>query len=98
MTNLQASSQRQLNQFVTQIENLEAEKKAIADDIAAKYAEAKSTGFDTAAMKKVVKLRKKTKAQREEEEAILVTYMQAVGLLGTPLGEFANRQDNVVAL
>lgn len=101
MTTLQASAQRQLNQFISQIENLETEKKALADDIAAKYAEAKSTGFDTRAMKKIIKLRKQTKQQRDEEEAVLATYMAACGLLGSPLGEWADKQEansNVVRL
>lgn len=98
MTTLHKSSQAQLNQLISQIENLEEEKKALASDVSEKYKEAKASGFDTKAMKKIVKLRKLSKAQRDEEDAILTVYMQAVGLLGTPLGEFADRQDNVVAM
>lgn len=97
MTNLQASAQRQLTQLIEQIERLESEKAGIADDVRDKFLEAKGLGFDPKIMKKVLKLRKMSKADREEEDAILTVYMQAVGLLGTPLGEFADRQDEVMA-
>jgi len=81
MTTLQASAQNQLRQFIEQIERLEEEKKAIAADIRDKYAEAKATGFDVKALRKVVSLRKKTKADRDEEEAILSVYLHALGMI-----------------
>jgi uncharacterized protein (UPF0335 family) len=81
MTTLQASAQNQLRQLVEQIERLEEEKKAIADDIRDKYAEAKAVGFDVKAIRQVVRLRKKPKTNRQEEEAILQVYMHALGML-----------------
>jgi uncharacterized protein (UPF0335 family) len=81
MSGLQAATQKQLRQFVEQIERLEEEKKAIADDMRDKYAEAKSVGFDIKALRQVVRLRKKSKTDRQEEEAILATYMHALGML-----------------
>ena len=84
MTTLQAATQNQLRQMVEQIERLEEEKKAIADDIRDKYAEAKAVGFDVRALRQVVRLRKKSKTDRQEEEAILATYMHALGMLEEP--------------
>jgi uncharacterized protein (UPF0335 family) len=84
MTTLQAATQNQLRQFVEQIERLEEEKKAIADDIRDKYAEAKAVGFDIKALRQIVRLRKKSKTDRQEEEAILATYMHALGMLEEP--------------
>ena len=85
MTTLQASSQNQLRQYIEQIERLEEEKKALAADIRDKFLEAKSEGFDPKIMKKVISLRKKPKAERTEEEALLETYLHALGmLLDTP--------------
>lgn len=90
---LHASSQAQLRQFIEQIERLDEERKAIAADIADKFAEAKALGFDPKIMKKVLALRKKDPTERTEEEALLDTYMAALGMAGTPMGDYIDRQD-----
>ena len=69
-----------LRLLIERIEALEAEKKGIADDVRDVYAEAKSAGFDPKAMKQVVRLRKKEKAEREAEEAMIDLYKEALGL------------------
>ena len=71
----------QLKAIVERVERLEEEKKAIADDIRDVYAEAKGNGFDIQALRTVVRLRKQDKQEREEHEAILDTYMQALGMI-----------------
>jgi len=71
-----------LKAFVERVERLEEEKKAIADDIRDVYAEAKGNGFDTKALRTVVRLRKQDVNERKEQEAILETYMHALGMLG----------------
>ena len=70
----------QLRAFIERIERLEEEKKTIADDIKEVYAEAKGTGFDTKAIRALVRLRKKDQAEREEEESILDLYKAALGM------------------
>jgi uncharacterized protein (UPF0335 family) len=70
-----------LKAFVERIERLEEEKKTIADDIRDVYAEAKGTGFDVKALRSVVRLRKQDADERKEQEAILETYMHALGML-----------------
>jgi len=72
----------QLKAFVERIERLEEEKKVIADDIKDVYAEAKANGYDTKALRTVVRLRKQDSDERKEQEAILDTYLQALGMLG----------------
>lgn len=84
MTTLQESSQNHLRQFVEQIERLEEEKSALAGDIRDKYAEAKAVGFDVKVLRQVIRLRKKSKTDRQEEEAVLATYMHALGMLEDP--------------
>jgi uncharacterized protein (UPF0335 family) len=74
----------QLRAFVERIERLEEEKKTIADDIKDVYGEAKGTGFDTKILKKIVSLRKKDEQERMEEDAILDTYLQALGMRVAP--------------
>ena len=71
----------QLKALVERIEHLEEEKKAIADDIRDVYAEAKGTGFDTKALRTIVRMRKQDTDERKEQEAILETYMHALGML-----------------
>ena len=71
----------QLRSFIERIERLEEEKQTIADDIKEVFAEAKGTGFDTKAMRTILRLRKKDQAERQEEEAILDLYMAALGMV-----------------
>jgi uncharacterized protein (UPF0335 family) len=74
----------QLRAFVERIERLEEEKKTIVDDIKDVYGEAKSMGFDTAILKKVIALRKKDDQERMEEDLILDTYLHALGMIEAP--------------
>ena len=69
----------QLRSFIERIERLEEEKKTIADDVKDVYAEMKGTGFDTKAVRQIIRLRKKDQAERQEEEAILDLYLSALG-------------------
>jgi uncharacterized protein (UPF0335 family) len=85
MANANGVARDQLRAFVERIERLEEEKKAIADDIRDVYAEAKGSGFDTKALRKIIALRKKDKNERAEEEAILATYMVALDMLDEKL-------------
>lgn len=73
-------AKERLHSFITRIENLESEKKNIADDIRDIYLEAKGTGFDAKTIRKIVKLRKKDSDKRAEEQALLELYAHAVDL------------------
>ncbi len=75
------SSGEDLRLFIERIERLEEEKKGIADDIKDVYSEAKATGFDAKIMREVIRIRKMDKAVRDEREAILDSYLSALGLL-----------------
>ena len=81
MSTLQASAQKQLRQLVEQIERLEEEKKQLASDIRDKYLEAKAVGFDVKVLRQIVRLRKKSQEERQEEETVLEVYMHALGML-----------------
>ena len=71
----------QLKAFVERVERLEEEKKAIADDIRDVYAEAKGNGFDVKALRTIIRMRKEDPNERQEQETILETYLQALGML-----------------
>jgi uncharacterized protein (UPF0335 family) len=68
----------QLRSIIERIERSEEEKREIAEAIKEVYAEAKGNGFDTAILRKVISLRKKSSDERSEEEAILDTYLSAL--------------------
>ncbi len=69
-----------LKAFIERIERLEEEKAGTASDIKDVYAEAKGNGFDTKAIRRIIALRKKDHAERQEEESILELYLQALGM------------------
>ena len=71
----------QLKYIVSRIERMEGEKADIATDIKEIYAEAKGNGFDTKTIRKVIRLRKQDKAEREEQEALLDVYLAALGMI-----------------
>lgn len=73
-------ARNQLKSIVERIERLEEEKQALADDIKEVYAEAKGHGFDTKTLRRVVRLRKQDAAERQEQEALLDLYMNALGM------------------
>src|SRR5436189_6265853 len=71
----------QLRAFIERVERLEEEKKSLADDIRDVYAEAKGNGFDAKALRVVVRMRKQDADERKEHEAILETYLHALGMI-----------------
>lgn len=73
-------SAEQLRLLIERIERLEEEKKGLADDIRDVYAEAKALGYDTKTMRVIIKLRKMEKHHRDEADALLTTYMVALGM------------------
>lgn len=81
MSDAHGIARDQLRSFIERVERLEAEKKTIADDIKDVYGEAKSMGYDTKIMKKVVALRKIDDQKRTEEDLVLDTYLSALGMI-----------------
>jgi uncharacterized protein (UPF0335 family) len=68
-----------LKSLISRIENLESEKRALADDIKDVYGEAKGNGYDAKIMRKIVSMRKQDETKRREEEEILDLYLAALG-------------------
>jgi len=80
----------QLQTIVQRIERLEEEKAGIAEDIKEIYAEAKGNGFDPKIIRKIIAMRKQDNDKRAEEQALIATYMSALGMLADlPLGQAA---------
>lgn len=80
MESMDNSAAEELRSFVERIERLEEEKSNIGSDIKDVYGQAKSRGYDTKIIRKIVALRKKEPHEREEEEQLLELYRQAIGV------------------
>lgn len=74
---------KQLHGYVTEIERWNAEKATIQADIGLIFNAAKDAGFDTKAMRAIIKTRKQSKAEREALEAVIDVYMVALGDFAT---------------
>jgi uncharacterized protein (UPF0335 family) len=84
---LTADRKKQLEGYITEIERWEDQKKIIVDDIGLIYTAAKDAGFDTRAMRLIVRDRKVSRDKREAFEAIVDVYKHALGMLvDLPLG------------
>jgi uncharacterized protein (UPF0335 family) len=71
----------ELRLLIERIERLEEEKKGTSDDIKDVYGEAKARGYDPKTMRTVIRLRKMENQARQEAEAMIETYMQALGMV-----------------
>lgn len=69
-----------LRLLIERVERLEEEKKGIGDDIKDVYLEAKAVGYDVKIMRRIVQLRRMSPDDRKEMQAVLETYMAALGL------------------
>jgi uncharacterized protein (UPF0335 family) len=74
-------AKEQLKSFIERVQRLQEEKKAISDDIADVYAEAKGNGFDKAALRTVIRILGQDANERKEQDAIVETYLRALGAL-----------------
>ena len=71
----------ELRLLIERAERLEEEKKGIGDDIKDVFAEAKGRGYDPKTIRRIMAIRKKKREDFQEEESLLETYMQALGML-----------------
>lgn len=76
---LTKAAKEKLKQVVSKIEKLEEEKKEVSGQIKDCYSEAKSMGYDTKALRSVLRIRRQDRQEREEQQAILDTYLLALG-------------------
>lgn len=77
---METSIDEKLSQFVERIEALEEEKANIALEIKAAYDAAKIDGFDVKILRQIIRLRKLEPGERDEQQSLLHTYMQALGM------------------
>ena len=80
MTEIGGIAVERLRSIIERVENLEEDKAGILSDIRDIYAEAKSAGFDTKAIRAVIKLRKMNAADRDEQELLVETYRKALNI------------------
>jgi uncharacterized protein (UPF0335 family) len=80
VTDSYAVTADELRQFIERFEQLDAEKKDVADQQKELMAEAKGRGYDTRVLRKVIALRKRKPDELAEEEAVLELYKTALGM------------------
>lgn len=69
-----------LRSFIERIENLEEEKRAVAEQVKEVFAEAKGEGFDVKTMREVLKLRRMKPHDRAEQDELIEVYLSALGM------------------
>ncbi|MDO8596393.1 MAG: DUF2312 domain-containing protein [Sulfuricaulis sp.] len=90
---------KKLAGYISEIERWEGEKATIQADVGLIFNAAKDAGFDTKAMRAVIKDRKKSKAEREAFDAVCDAYRHALGMLADlPLGQAAMARDGVPSM
>lgn len=77
---MEKAVEERLVQYVDDIENLELEKSEIALRIKEVYDQAKIDGFDTKILRQIIRLRKMDPSEREDQQSLLHTYMQVLGM------------------
>jgi uncharacterized protein (UPF0335 family) len=80
MEQINAETKKQLEDIINSIEVAESEKEKAQEMVKEIYESAESKGFDTKALKKIVKMRKIPEDKRKYEEGIIDTYMAALGM------------------
>ena len=81
ITRVMSASGADILAFIERAEQLEAEKRDIGESLKEVWAEAKGCGYDTKALREIVKRRKMAQADREEAQAVLDLYMNAIGMV-----------------
>lgn len=78
---LDTDSAKKLVAYIERIERMEEEKTGIGQDIKSEFDAAKSDGFDPKIMKQILRLRKRSADDIQEEEALLECYRSALGMM-----------------
>jgi uncharacterized protein (UPF0335 family) len=92
---VEGAARTELRQFIERIERLEEEKKTIADDIKEVFGEAKGRGYDTKAIRSILKIRKQDPDERQEQNAILDVYLAALGMIEGPPDDGEDLYENL---
>lgn len=104
-TSTRGTAAAELRAFIERIERIASDRRDLGDDMRAVFAEAKAQGFDTKAMRRIIKRRDKDPAEVAEEDTIFASYMAAIGMTVDPplhaavaaMGVDAAARDDVIA-
>ncbi|MBN8972942.1 MAG: DUF2312 domain-containing protein [Rhizobiales bacterium] len=84
MTSTRGTAAAELRSYIERIERIAADRRDLGDDMRAVFAEAKAAGFDTKAIRRIIKRRDKDPAEVAEEDTIFATYMAVIGMTVDP--------------
>ena len=88
MSEVDGVAGQRLRSFVERIEQVEEEIKGLTEAKKEIFDEAKGEGYDVKILKKVIRLRKQDRTERDERDSLLDTYLHAIETAG-PLLEAA---------
>ncbi len=93
MTTLNTSAQEHLRHLVEAAESIISDQEELKRQLKEKFSEMKSAGFDVLIIRKIIARRKRSQSEVQEEDALLETYMRALGMEGTPMGDWLENED-----
>jgi len=70
----------QLKSIIERVERIEEERRELGADVREIYAEAKGNGYEPKIIRKIIQLRKMNSSDRAEQEALMETYCNAIGM------------------
>jgi len=80
MSDIGGNSREQLKSIIERVESVNSDIKERQTDRSEIFQEAKSAGFDTKALRQIIRIRAEDPNKRAEREAVLDTYMSALGM------------------
>lgn len=93
MTTLNTSAQEHLRQLVEAAESIISDQEELKHQLKEKFSEMRAAGFDVSIIRKIIARRKRSQSEVQEEDALLETYMRALGMEGTPMGDWLENED-----
>jgi len=76
---INTATRERLKGFIERIEKVEEEEADLKAGKKEIYSELKGEGFDSKAVRRIIRLRRKNKAEVEQEEAVVELYLDAIG-------------------
>ncbi len=80
MADINKNTAELLKKYIEGVEMYEDQKKEISSSIKEIFDEAKAAGFDVKTIRKIISMRKLDKAKLDEQEFLLETYKEALGM------------------
>jgi uncharacterized protein (UPF0335 family) len=89
MTDTAAIPGERICSFIERVERIDEEIKALNEGKKEVFSEAKGAGFDVKVLKEIIRLRRRDKEERDEQESLLDLHLRAMESAGSPQAQAA---------